>query len=103
YRVGVVEDAELAHVDADEAELAAGATADATALSVAVAAGPLWTVNPADFPVDVMIAGERVTVTSVSGASSPQTFTVIRSVNDVVKALPAGADVRLATPSFPAL
>ncbi|MER6892029.1 hypothetical protein, partial [Streptomyces halstedii] len=31
YRVGVVEDAELAHVDADEAELAAGATADATA------------------------------------------------------------------------
>ncbi|MFI0236320.1 carbohydrate binding domain-containing protein [Streptomyces sp. NPDC016845] len=34
---------------------------------------------------------------------TPQTFTVTRSMNRVVKALPAGADVRLATPAIVAL
>src|SRR5690606_31238296 len=39
----------------------------------------------ADFPFDVMIAGERCRVLEVSGESSPQTFTVVRAVNGVVK------------------
>lgn len=39
-----------------------------------------------------------MTVTAVSGASSPQTFTVTRSVNAVVKAHSSAADVRLAQP-----
>ena len=47
----------------------------------------------ADFVKNV--GGERVTVTNITGASSPQTFTVTRSVNGVVKAHTSGTDVRL--------
>jgi len=55
----------------------------------------LWTVDAAAFPVDVNIGGEKVTVTNITGASSPQTFTVTRSVNGVVKTHAAGEQVRL--------
>lgn len=57
----------------------------------------------ADFPFDVMIAGERCRVLEVSGESSPQTFTVTRSVNGVVKALPPGSPVSIAEPVYIAL
>jgi hypothetical protein len=36
----------------------------------------------------------------VSGASSPQTFTVTRSVNGVVKAQLAGAAISLFAPAY---
>ncbi|MET7949213.1 hypothetical protein [Micromonospora sp. NPDC005324] len=71
---------------------------DGTSLSVATAAGPVWTTNVAHVPFDVNVAGERVTVTAISGASSPQTFTVTRAVNGVEKGHAAGTDVRLWQP-----
>lgn len=89
-----------ARIDTDGSELATGVNAAATALSVTVTSGPLWTTDPAEFPFDVNVSGIRITVTNVTGASSPQTFTVTRSVDGFDKALPAGADVRLWTPSF---
>jgi hypothetical protein len=39
-------------------------------------------------------------VTAISGSSSPQTFTVTRSVNGVVKAQSSGAAVALFQPSY---
>lgn len=83
--------------------LAASATDTATALSVATSAGPLWTTSGSDMPFDVMIGGERMTVTAISGTSSPQTFTVTRSVNGIVKAHSSGATVQLFAPSYRAL
>lgn len=72
------------------------ATATATSLSVATASGNvLWTTDSNAFPFDVNVAGERMRVTNITGSSSPQTFTVVRSINGVVKAQPAGGDVRL--------
>ncbi len=56
-----------------------------------------------DFPFDVAMGGEQIAVTAVTGTSSPQTFTVVRSKNGVVKAQTAGADVRLFSPPVPAL
>ncbi|MET7321338.1 hypothetical protein [Streptomyces sp. NPDC005549] len=44
----------------------------------------------------------RITPTT-AGASSPQKFTIVRSVNGVTKGHAAGADVRLATPNYAAL
>jgi len=85
----------------DGSTLAAGATATATTLSVATPSGPLW--SDLDGPFDLYIAGERVTVTGITGASSPQTFTVVRSVNGVVKAQTSGAEVRLFKPAIYAL
>lgn len=72
-----------------------------TSLSVATAAGgQLWTTAAADFPFDVVAGGERMTVTNCTGATSPQTMTVTRSVNGVVKSQPVGTDVRLFHPSY---
>lgn len=65
----------------------------AGSVSVATTAGPLWTTSAADFPFDIVIAGERMTVIAVSGSSSPQAFSVARGVNGVVKAQAAGAPI----------
>lgn len=100
-------------MDTESATLAAGATTTATSLSVATGtssttgqADKLWVTtaaNPAEFPFDIGVSGERMTVTAIVGATSPQTFTVVRSVNGVVKAQLSGADVRLWQPTYLAL
>jgi hypothetical protein len=82
--------------DTGGSTLNSSATSTATSLSVATATGnALWTTDSAARPFDISVAGERMTVTNITGASSPQTFTVTRSVNGVVKAQSSGADVRL--------
>jgi hypothetical protein len=100
WRVGVLDDATLGRLDTGGSTLNAGATSTATSLSVA-SSGVLWTTT--DTPFDIVIAGERMTVTAVSGAASPQTFTVTRSVNGVVKAQSSGAAVQLYQPMTLAL
>ncbi len=77
--------------------------ADDTTLSVATTSGPVWTTDPADLPMDIMVGGERMSVTAVSGASSPQTVTVTRWINGVVKPHLSGAAVRIAEPVVTAL
>ena len=78
--------------------LAAGVTATATSLSVATPVGALWTTAPAAMPIGITVGGERMNVTAVSGASSPQTFTVTRSVNGIVKTQTSGTGVQLTFP-----
>lgn len=86
---------------AQSSTLASSATSTATSLSVASVGTDRW-VRAADdaasLPFDINIAGERITVTAVSGTSSPQTFTVTRSVNGIVKAQSSGATVELWQP-----
>lgn len=60
------------------AELAAGLDAVATSFAVTMTGGDLFTTAAGDFPFDVSVAAERMTATAISGASSPQTFTVTR-------------------------
>jgi hypothetical protein len=64
-----------------------------TGVDVAFTSGRPWSDTDGDF--DIMVGGERMTVTAVSGSTSPQTFTVTRSVNGVVKSHASGAQVRL--------
>jgi hypothetical protein len=82
----------------DSSTLASSATSGATSWSVAVPILPLWTSVDGSF--DLLVAGERVTVTAVAGAASPQTFTVVRSVNGVVKAQTAGTPIALYDPAL---
>lgn len=96
YTVVTLDDADLGRLDTDGSELASGVNSSATSLSVATTAGPMWTTTPGDWPFDIRVGGEVMTVTAISGSSSPQTFTVTRSVNGVVKSHSAGADVELA-------
>lgn len=76
----------------------------ATSLSIVSAANTQpWTTNAAEFPFDIGIGGERMTVTNITGASSPQTFTVTRSVNSIVKSHAVGEAVHLWSPTRYAL
>lgn len=83
-------------LDTGGAQLAAAATAGATSLSVTTTLGPVWTTTASDCPFTAEVAGIPVTVTAVSGAASPQTFTVTGST--VTKALPVGSPVSLYRP-----
>jgi len=100
WRVGVLDDALLGRVDTDGSQLASAVTATETTLPVKVTAGPVWKYES---PFQIRAGGEVMTVTGITGATSPQTFTVIRSVNGITKPQPAGTDVRLATPATVAL
>ncbi|WP_416975666.1 hypothetical protein [Streptomyces sp. 4F14] len=90
-------------VDTDGSTLAAGVNATAATLSVA---GPLWVTSaayPQEFPLDARLGGEVVRVTAISGAASPQTWTVVRSLNGIVKAQASGEAVSLTAPAYVAL
>lgn len=96
WSTGIIDDATYtARADTDGSTLAAAASAGATSLSVA-SSGILWTTAGGDLPFDVDINGVRVHVTAISGAGSPQTFTVTA----ISRALPLGAVVQLADPTF---
>jgi hypothetical protein len=106
WTVNVVEDAQYGRVETDGSTLAANITSTATSASVASSTAYIWTTTatfPADFPFDIEIGGERITVTAITGGSSPQTFTLTRSVNGVVKAHSAGDAVSLWHPAVIAL
>lgn len=104
YTVGVYDDAG-SHYDTDGAAIFGSPSATAATIQVATTnpGSPLWTTVGGDFPFDITVSamgtpGERMTVTGITGASSPQTFAVVRSVNGVVRAWPNGSDVRLYQP-----
>jgi hypothetical protein len=86
--------------DTDSSTLHANISSGATSMLVDTtnAGSPLWTTAAGDFPFDVLLAGERVTVTNITGSISPQTFTITRAVNGVTKAQTAGAAVSLFSP-----
>lgn len=52
----------------------------------------------AQFPFDIMIDGEQMTVTDLTGTTLSQTMTVTRSVNGVVKTHASGAAIQLLHP-----
>lgn len=97
-----VDDAHSWRLEADGSTLATAKAAGSTSFSVTVPAGkPLWTTNSQDMPLLIDVGGIVVTVTAISGTSSPQTFTVTGST--VTKALAAGLSVNVHDPRFPGL
>lgn len=87
--------------DADGSVLTAAITAGATSFQVTQGGTSIWTRTPAAFPFDINVGGERMTVSNVTSATSPQTFTVTRAVNGVSTSHAAGTPVKLwATPRF---
>jgi hypothetical protein len=101
WRVIELNDFEYAlRAETNGSTLAAGAAAGATSLSVAFT-GTRW-VRAADsgsLPFDVEIGGRQITVTVVTGTTSPQTFTVAA----IPAALASGAAVKLWRPPVLAL
>lgn len=90
YRTGVLGDAdEKPRVNTDGSFLVGEVDTVMTSITVATQTGSAVWVDSAtyasDFPFDIKINGEQMTVTAITGTSSPQTFTVTRSVNGVVR------------------
>lgn len=72
--------------DNGDSTIANGGGINATTTSISVATpSTLWSTASGDYPSTIEVDGERMTLTAVSGSSSPQTFTVIRSINGVVR------------------
>lgn len=93
-------------IDNDSTLAADVTTTGQTSWSVATASGPLWMTtasHPGEFPFDARCGGEVVSVTAITGTSSPQTFTVTRSVNGIAKTHDAGAVFGLDQPTYIAL
>lgn len=90
--------------DTNGSTLHANATSGATSITVDTQAGSaLWTTNAGDWPFDILVGGERMTVTHISGTAGTQTFTVTRAVNGIAKAHLAGDSVNLFSPCYYAL
>ncbi|ACU71744.1 conserved hypothetical protein [Catenulispora acidiphila DSM 44928] len=105
YRIAVLDDSVLGRLDTDGSHLAANYGPTDTTLVVTTAGAafgnsPLWTTSAGDFPFDIAVGGERMTVTNIVASTPPyhQIFTVIRSVNGVVKSQATFTDVRLWQP-----
>ena len=77
YNVTVTDDVVYGRADTDGSTLHANITSSATSMGGDTATGfPLWTTAGGDVPFDILMAGERITVTAISGSSNPQTFTI---------------------------
>lgn len=87
--------------DGTDSKLVSGVNSTDTSLSVTATDDPLWITTTT--PYDIRVGGEIMTVTAVTGASFPQTFTVTRSINGVVKSHLANVSVRLAQPFYTTL
>ena len=95
-RVFVEGDSVLGRLNLDGQTLNASLNTSATSVAIATEPGkPLLDTSGNDF--DIQVDGEVITVTAVSGSSSPQTATLTRSVNGVTASHSSGAVVRLAT------
>lgn len=62
------------------------ANVTSTATSATVKSLDGYLLSTTATPYDIVVGGERITLTAVVGAASPQTVTMTRSVNGVVKA-----------------
>lgn len=98
YLVGELDD--LGYLDCGASTLASGVDDNDTALMVAVGDTCLWPVG-AGLSVPLLLGSEPVTLTAVTGATSPQTLTVTRGTGGVAAAWPAGTEVHVAQPIIP--
>jgi hypothetical protein len=101
WHVGVYDEGGSRY-SANNARLSAAADATQASISVVSADADTSVWSHADGDFDILVGGERMTVTAV-GAGPPQALTVTRSVNGVVKPQAAGTAVELFNPVYYAL
>lgn len=93
YRVGPLNQGTWARLGSRVGILDGSIDDNDTSLNVLTTNGALFTTS--DEPFFIVINGERMEVTAVSGASSPQFFTVTRSTNSVFKSHASGSVVQV--------
>lgn len=70
WTVGVTDDDVLGRADTDGSVLTADADADATSILVKATDGPDWVTDPAEFPFDIRVGGEVMTVSACTESST---------------------------------
>lgn len=103
YHIAEVEHPLYSTLGSDSATLDEPLDTTETGVDIDAGAGPEWVHEGTDY--DVLVGGERMTVTAVGAATGTfparkQTLTVVRSVNGVVKTHPAGARVEFFHKSY---
>jgi hypothetical protein len=69
-------------VGAHDSQVSTAINSSTTTMLVKSASGMyLWTTNSVNFPIEIRVGGETMTVTNITGTTSPQTFTVTRGTN----------------------
>lgn len=69
YRVGLVGDTEQGRLDTDGSIVQATITSTATSMNVTTTSGPFWTRDSSEVPFDLMVGGERMTATAITGVA----------------------------------
>lgn len=103
FRIFALTDDEYAVPDATDTVTGSTLTTTQTGslTLTSTSGGHLWTTLASDFPRDIMISGERITISGITGETSPQTATITaRSVNGVVKAHGTNEEVTLVIPNY---
>jgi len=100
WEVFKIGDSRLGRIQTGGSTVRSFATSTSTSIAVDNSSAG-W--STAGLPFDVDIEGEQITVTAISGSTTPQTLTVTRSVNRVVKDHNTGAVVELWKPGVIAL
>jgi hypothetical protein len=106
WTAGVVASTLYGRADTGGCQLTSAVSASATSVPVTTTGAARWVDSatyPAEFPFDVRTGGEVMRVTSCTGTTTAQTFTVVRGINGVTRAHAAGQDIRLAHPVYVAL
>lgn len=86
YLAGRVSDGATRRSRVQASAIYLNANVTSTATTVVVKSLDGFLLSTTAVPYDITLGGERMTVTACVGAASPQTLTVTRSVNGVVKA-----------------
>jgi hypothetical protein len=97
YQVGVAGDATTTGSWAQTSDAVAAEELDTTETSIDVTSTDTWTTSPAGELI--RFGGEVASLTAVSGSAPNWTFTVVRSVNGVIKSHAAGTPIRVHRPA----
>lgn len=101
FNVGVMADNVRGKLDTSGSELTATWDGSSGTFTVQTtdSSFALWTTDAAQYPFDLKVGAQRVTVSGCAGGSNPQTFTVsVASVNGVSQSHAAGTAVSLWVP-----
>lgn len=104
YNVFALEDDTYGRLGADSSTLKFTVSSSATSLVVnTTLPKDSWSTDSDDWPFDIKVNGEKMTVTSVVNGLNQQTLTVTRAVNGVSKSHAGGSVVELALTTVLAL
>lgn len=91
-----VSDEYLFRLETDGSQLFNAVGPTDTTFNVQITSGPLWVTDPSQFPFYINIGGEQMQVTAIAAAvGDVQEFSVVRSINGVIKFQSFGSPVTL--------